>query len=77
LPNRLPTACRPYRPRHPLATPCHLEGLPNRLPTARRPHRDDEPDEEHESKYLIVAEDIYGDRQSYSPPVIGEHRPSR
>ncbi|HEY0807059.1 MAG TPA: hypothetical protein VGD84_18455, partial [Pseudonocardiaceae bacterium] len=44
------------------------------VPAARRADRDDEPDAEHESKYLIEAEDIYGDRQSYSPPVIGEHR---
>lgn len=47
------------------------------VPTARRPTRDDEPDDEHESKYLILADDIYGDRQAYSPPVIGEHRPPR
>ena len=44
------------------------------VPAARRADRDDEPDAEHESKYFIEAEDIYGDRQSYSPPVIGEHR---
>jgi hypothetical protein len=44
------------------------------VPAARRADRDDEPDEEHESKYLILADDIYGD-QAYSPPVIGEHRP--
>jgi PPE family protein len=46
------------------------------VPAARRANRDDEPDEEHESKYLILADDIYGD-QAYSPPVIGEHRPHR
>jgi hypothetical protein len=47
------------------------------VPTARRPNTDDEADEEHESKYLIEAEDIYGDRRSYTPPVIGESRPHR
>jgi hypothetical protein len=48
------------------------------VPSARRANRADEPeDQEHESKYLIEAEDIYGDRQSYSPPVIGESRPLR
>jgi len=48
------------------------------VPAARRPTRDDdEPDEEHESKYLLLADDIYGDRQAYTPPVIGEHRPQR
>jgi hypothetical protein len=46
------------------------------MPAARRPDTDDE-DQEHESKYLIEAEDIYGDRQSYTPPVIGESRPHR
>jgi hypothetical protein len=45
------------------------------MPTARRPNTNDDPDEEHESKYLIEAEDIYGDRRSYTPPVIGESRP--
>jgi hypothetical protein len=44
------------------------------VPAARRPQRDDEPDDEYESKYLILAENIYGDHQSYSPPVIGEYR---
>ncbi len=41
------------------------------VPAARRPDGEDEPDEVHESKYLIEADDIYG-RQTYSPPVIGE-----
>lgn len=45
------------------------------VPSARRPNTDE--DEEHESKYLIEAEDIYGDRRSYTPPVIGESRPHR
>jgi hypothetical protein len=48
------------------------------VPAARRPDRADEPEDlEHESKYLIEAEDIYGDRQSYSPPVIGDWGPRR
>jgi hypothetical protein len=45
------------------------------MPTTRRPNTNDDPDEEHESKYLIEAEDIYGDRRSYTPPVIGESQP--
>jgi PPE family protein len=47
------------------------------VPSARRPNANDEEDEEHESKYLIEAEDIYGDRRSYTPPVIGESRSRR
>ena len=41
------------------------------VPAARRPNQQDEPDETHESKYLLEADDIYG-HQTYSPPVIGE-----
>jgi PPE family len=48
------------------------------VPSARRPQHEDEPDDAvHESKYLIEADDIYGDRLSYSPRVIGESRPRR
>jgi hypothetical protein len=48
------------------------------VPAARRPEQEDEPDDLlHESKYLIEADDIYGDRLSYSPPVIGESRRRR
>jgi hypothetical protein len=47
------------------------------VPSARRPNANDDEDEEHESKYLIEAEDIYGDRRSYTPPVIGESRSHR
>jgi PPE family len=47
------------------------------VPTARRPNAENDEDAEHESKYLIEAEDIYGDRRSYTPPVIGESRQHR
>jgi hypothetical protein len=47
------------------------------VPTARRPDTENDEDAEHESKYLIEAEDIYGDRRSYTPPVIGESRQHR
>lgn len=57
----------------PAATP-RIGGI---VPSARRPNTDDDEDEEHESKYLIEAEDIYGDRRSYTPPVIGESRSHR
>lgn len=40
------------------------------VPAARR--ADDDPDDVHESKYLIEADDIYGDPQTCTPPVIGE-----
>jgi hypothetical protein len=40
------------------------------VPAARR--ADDDPDDVHVSKYLIEADDIYGDPQTYAPPVIGE-----
>jgi hypothetical protein len=42
------------------------------VPAARRSHDQDEPDEVHESKYLIEADDIYGASQTYTPPVLGE-----
>jgi hypothetical protein len=57
----------------PVATP-RIGGI---VPSARRPNANDDEDEEHESKYLIEAEDIYGDRRSYTPPVIGESRSHR
>lgn len=41
------------------------------VPAARRADDDDQ-DDIHESKYLIEADDIYGDPQTYTPPVIGE-----
>lgn len=41
------------------------------VPAARRAD-DDQADDVHESKYLIEADDIYGDPQTYTPPVIGE-----
>lgn len=47
------------------------------VPAARRPNTENDEDAEHESKYLIEAEDIYGDRRSYTPPVIGESRQHR
>jgi hypothetical protein len=42
------------------------------VPAARRADDDDDLDDVHESKYLIEADDIYGDPRSYTPPVIGE-----
>lgn len=47
------------------------------VPAARRPDQEDEPDDlVHESKYLIEADDIYG-QQAYAPPVIGESQRRR
>jgi PPE family protein len=45
------------------------------VPAARRADDDDDRDDRddrHESRYLIEADDIYGDPLTYTPPVIGE-----